>query len=299
MKRISLLLLVYTAFSGFFSCDYVDPDDIYEGSRTLITKWDIDTSFLQKDSVQPNMVLLEEYTGHWCGNCPDAARQAKKLDSVYAEKLHVMAIHAGFFAQPRNNPDGSFSADFRSAAGDFLDNKFKVSESVPKGLINRGRFGGNSVALLASSSWQGKITELLAKPDPGFTLYLHPYFEDSLKQFYAITHVKMRSAISTPVRLALYLLEDSIVNWQLDYGNTVQRNPNYLHRHMLRDAFTPVGGSEAPGPAPYAPGKIATGRWVCSLRDGIEKKHCSVVAVVYRADNDEILQATESKILIR
>jgi thiol-disulfide isomerase/thioredoxin len=295
-KHVIPALVCLLVFSGLTACDYIDPNDIHEGSKVLVSKWDLDTSFLERDSVQSPLVLLEEYTGHWCGNCPDAARQAKKLDSAYAGKLHVMAIHAGFFAEPRNNPDGSFAADYRCQAGDDLDTKFKVSESVPKGLINRGRFGGNSVALLSSSSWDAKITEILARPASDFTLYLNPFFDDSLGQFYAISHLKMRNPVSTPLRVALYLLEDSIVDWQLDYKANPQLNPNYLHRHMLRDAFTPVGGSENPGAGPYPSGKIATGRWVCSLRNGINRMHCAVVAIVYREDNDEILQAVEMEI---
>jgi hypothetical protein len=210
-----------------------------------------------------------------------------------------MAIHAGYFAQPRNNPDGSFSADFRTETGNFLDNKFKVSESVPKGLINRGRFGGSSTALLASSSWGGKISELLAKPAPDFTLYLHPFYDDSLKQFYAISHVKIRNEVNLPLKLELYLVEDSIVNWQLDYKNAVSLNPNYIHRYMLRDGFTPVGGSDSPGSAPYQAGKIAGGKWVCSLGNGIKRAQCKVIALVYREDTDEILQSVEAKIETR
>lgn len=277
-------------------CDYINPDDIREGSRVLVSKWDMDTTFLEKDSVQPAMVLLEEYTGHKCGNCPDAARQAKKLDSVYNGRLHVMAIHAGYFAQPKNNPDGSFAADYRCVAGNNLDSKFKVSESVPKGLINRGRFGASSTALLASSAWEARIIELLALPSPGFTLYLHPFYNDSLKQFYARTHIKFRSGVSVPLKVDLYLLEDSIISWQLDYKDPVEENPNYVHRHMLRDGFTPVGGSDSPGLPPYAAGKISAGKWVLNQREGINRKHCKAIAIVYREDTDEILQAVECEI---
>jgi hypothetical protein len=125
--------------------------------------------------------------------------------------------------------------------------------------VNRGRFGGSSTALLASSSWEGKITELLAKPDPEFTLYLNAFYNDSAKQFYARTHVKMRSSFSLPLKMEVYLVEDSIINWQLDYAKQPQRNPNYLHQHILRDGFTPIGGSESPGIAPYPAGKISAG----------------------------------------
>ena len=298
MKHYRHFLLFITASAVLASCDYIDPKEIHEGSKILITgsKWDIDTSFLNSTVAQPSMVLLEEYTGHYCGNCPDAARQAKKLDSIYTDRLHVMAIHAGFFAQPKNNADGSFSADFRCQAGIDLDNKFKVSESVPKGLINRGRFGGSSTALLSSSSWEGRINEIFNGPTPDFNFYLHPFYDDSLNQFYALTHIKMWKQVSIPIKVALYLTEDSIKNWQLDYKATPDKNPNYYHRHMLRDAFTPVEGSDSPGPVPFVPGKTTAGRWVCTKRNEINRKYCTVIAIVYRSDTDEILQAVEAEI---
>lgn len=275
------------------ACDYIDPDNYLEGSQVLVGKWDIDSSFLQSDSVQPAMAFLEEYTGQFCGNCPSAAKKALRLDSVFGEKLHFMAIHAGFFAEPQNNPNRS---DLRSAAGDFLDSKFKVSETIPKGLVNRGRFGGNRTALLSSTAWAGKISEILARPSPGFTLYLNPFFDPSTGQFYAITHLKFRNQVSDSIQLAVYLVEDSIVNWQLDYSAVVQQVTNYMHRHVLRDGFTPVGGSESAGTTPYPAGKVSTGRWVLDKREGIERKNCKVIAIAYRPSDDEVLQVVELKI---
>jgi len=291
--KLRLQILVVFLACLVSACDYIDPDNYLEGSQVITGKWDIDSSFLQSDSVQPAMVLLEEYTGQFCGNCPSAAKKALKLDSIYGKKLHVMAIHAGYFAEPQNNPNQS---DFRSAAGNFLDNKFKVSETIPKGLINRGRFGGTRTALLSSTAWEGKITEILARTDPGFTLYLHPFFDAAAGQFYAISHLKFRNAVSDSIQLALYLVEDSIVNWQLDYSAAVQQVSNYMHRHVLRDGFTPVGGSESAGSAPYPAGKISTGRWVLNKRNGINRENCKVIAVASRIADDEILQAVELEI---
>ena len=295
-KNLSLLLGAGLLLAWLAACDYVDPNDALPSVVVEVPSGILDTSFLLKDSVQKSMAIVEEYTGHFCGNCPNAARQAKRLDSIYNNRLLVLAIHAGYFSEPQTNADGSFGADFRSEAGNNLDTKFKVSETIPKGLVNRGRFGGSSTALLASSSWEGKITELLAKPDPEFTLYLNAFYNDSAKQFYARTHVKMRSSFSLPLKMEVYLVEDSIINWQLDYAKQPQRNPNYLHQHILRDGFTPIGGSESPGIAPYPAGKISAGRWVCQLRQGITRKKCKVIALVVKEDTDEVLHAIEGEI---
>jgi hypothetical protein len=296
MKSYFPLPLLMLLISAVFSCDYVDPEDFREGSTVLVSKWDIDSSFINQDSVQPAMVLLEEYTGQFCGNCPGAARKAIKLDSVYGKKMHVMAIHAGYFSEPQNNPNGS---DFRCLAGNYLDSKFKVSETIPKGLINRGRFGGSRTSLLASTAWEGKITEVLNRPPTDFTLYLNAFFDVPSQQFYAISHLKFRNPVVDSLQIELFLVEDSIVNWQLDYGAAVQQVPNYIHRHVLRDGFSPVGGSESAGLPPFATGKISTGRWVLNRREEVLRKNCKVIAVVSRVSDDEIIQAVEGKIIDR
>jgi hypothetical protein len=291
VKRLFSFAVMVWAFQ---SCDYVDPRNFREGSQVQVTKWDMDTSYLLQDSIQPQMVLLEEYTGQFCGNCPGAARTAKKLDSIYADRLHIMAIHAGYFAEPENNP---LRNDFRCEAGDYLDTKFNlVSQSVPKGLINRGRFGASQIAKLNPTSWQSKIEELASKPATDLTLYLHPYYDAPSNQFFAVSRLKFRKQVTDSILVSLYLLEDSIINWQLDYGSSPSEVSEYAHRHVLRGAFTPVGGSETAGLPPFLPGKVSTGRWVLDRRDGINRKNCYVVAIAYRQDTDEIIQAVEVKV---
>ena len=290
VKRVLSFAVIVWVFQ---SCDYVDPRNFREGSQVQVTKWDMDTSYLQRDSIQPQMVLLEEYTGQACGQCPPANLVAKKLDSTYKEFLHVMSIHAGYFADPINNPKNN---DLRCDAGNYLDSKFNLSESVPKGLINRGRFGKPQIEKLNPTSWQTRIEELISKPATDFAFFLHPYYDAASDQFFAITRLKFRNQVTDSVLLSLYLVEDSIINWQLDYSRNPSAIFEYPHRHVLRDAFTPVGGSETAGLPPLLPGKVSTGRWVLDRRDGINRKNCSVVAIAYRQDTDEIIQTVEVKV---
>lgn len=89
---ISTLLITFVAF-GIYSCDKV--------KNPVITKETaVGTTF---DSVSNAAVsgykktLLEDYTGHKCGNCPAAARLASSLTAQYQSSLVVIAVHAGFF----------------------------------------------------------------------------------------------------------------------------------------------------------------------------------------------------------
>src|SRR5687768_4725486 len=98
MKRFFKLILCLIVYSIYLSsCDKVK--DPY--STTLDGGGDTTATV-----VKVRKVLLEEYTGHRCGNCPPAAVTAQTLKSTYGERLVVMTVHAGFFAEPKASPYG-------------------------------------------------------------------------------------------------------------------------------------------------------------------------------------------------
>lgn len=50
--------------------------------------------------VQKKAVLLEEYTGVGCGNCPDGAAVASTIKEAAGNRFYVVAIHEGPYAEP-------------------------------------------------------------------------------------------------------------------------------------------------------------------------------------------------------
>ena len=95
-------------------------------------------------------VLVEDYTGHKCGNCPAAADTLKYLTKKYPGQVIALAIHAGFFA---NINTTTYPTDFRNSTGTAYDNQFGVSlAGNPNGLINRAGFGTGGF-IKAYSTW--------------------------------------------------------------------------------------------------------------------------------------------------
>ena len=46
-------------------------------------------------------VLVEDFTGHLCPNCPDAARELEAIHDIYPGQIISMAIHVSkSFARP-------------------------------------------------------------------------------------------------------------------------------------------------------------------------------------------------------
>ena len=58
-------------------------------------------------------VLIEDFTGFKCANCPDASSELHKIEEIYPDKVIGIAIHAGSFAEP----SGVFVTDFRTDEG--------------------------------------------------------------------------------------------------------------------------------------------------------------------------------------
>ena len=84
-------------------------------------------------------VLLEDYTGHLCTNCPPAAQTAQTIKGIYGNRLVIMAVHAGFYAQVNPAPYGY---DFTTAIGDIYLNQFGISNN-PIGMVNRRGYPAN------------------------------------------------------------------------------------------------------------------------------------------------------------
>ena len=97
------------------SCDIVEgPYMIENGTNPVDTT---SNNFVKK-------VLIEDYTGHTCPNCPDAARQLEAIQDFYGDQVIGMAIHIGkAFAMPYpSSQSPKFQYEFRTKWGEEYDN---------------------------------------------------------------------------------------------------------------------------------------------------------------------------------
>ena len=102
-------------------------------SILIITSCDIvEGPYLTDETINPidtttntyvKKVLVEDFTGHKCPNCPDAARELDAIHDIYGEQIIGMAIHVSkSFARPYPASQApSFQYDFRTQWGDNWD----------------------------------------------------------------------------------------------------------------------------------------------------------------------------------
>ena len=159
------LAFIFVASTVFFSCDYVE-NPIPESTGNL--DWNLypfDTTsnpypwptFSANTNTLRN-VLLEDYTGHTCTNCPGAADIAHQLELDYPDRLFLASIHA--------SPSGSFQAvqppeftiDFTTQAGNTYVSEMDGFLGNPLGTINRQETSIFSSVWFLDSDWGSTVS---------------------------------------------------------------------------------------------------------------------------------------------
>ena len=206
------------------SCDVVEgPYLIDDGGITPI-----DTS----TNTYVKKVLIEDFTGHTCPNCPAAARELEAIHEEYGGQIIGMALHvSATFARPPTHEAPKFQYDFRTIWGANWDNFFGISDiGLPKGMVNR--VGYPNDYKLGKNEWLAVvITELEKEIDFGINITTAISGGNG-----AITiNTELLNTIDGDYNLVVCLTESNIINWQKDGTENIE---DYKHNHVLRTVLT-------------------------------------------------------------
>ncbi|MCF8256308.1 MAG: Omp28-related outer membrane protein [Flavobacteriales bacterium] len=238
-------------------------------------------------------LLLEEYTGHTCGNCPRAAAELKSLICQWGDRVVPIAVHAGFFALPQ--PGSSmYAPDFRTPEGNAFNELFGNSaQGLPNGLVDRKSIGGGYPQ--GHTSWAAQVSAILALP-PDALIDIQNTYSEASRTVNASIDISVVSALGDgPYLVIVSLTEDSIIGWQKDYelndpvnGENIE---GYAHMHMLRRNFNGTWGEQVGGGGSLAAGQVVNVSYSLQL-DGLwNDRQCNVVAYLYRESDKQVIQA--------
>lgn len=264
--RLKLLVIAFGVSMVSISCDVIDAP--YE-----------DTPDVPDTTVAvPQNVLLEDFTGHYCGNCPEGTKVVRQLETAYGERLIVIAVHAGNLALP-NPPD--FPMDFRSTEGTDIDRTFKVSlNGIPKGFINR--FNNGLGLLLEKGEWPTVVASELTKK-PIVDLKINRTYDSLTRAVVLDVVVTYIEAGSVDYNLVALLTESNIISDQLDYKSTPQHIEDYEFDHVLRASFNGTWGEPISDTAVPAGTKITKRiSYILPSEKSWVPSNCDVVVYVHR-----------------
>jgi Outer membrane protein Omp28 len=280
MKELRLLILaIGLLFIG--SCDEIeDPFIEYQGECG-------DASL----SVPIKQILIEEFTGHTCGNCPEGAEMMEMLKELYCDHIIPVAIHAGYFAEVYTVGD-KYTYEYRTEDGNTIDKYFVASSSgVPNGMLNRKEIDGDRT--LAPDSWATELVKMLEEK-PVMDILAETNIENDSRNLEIDIDLVFINAMNEELMLSVYFVEDSIVSWQKNYDDSLEDDDVefYAHNHVLRDAINGAWGEQIANGQVNA-SDVKSKSYNYEINADWDIKNSSIVVFVYKSDTKEVLQASQ------
>ncbi len=275
MKYLAILLPV--AAWALSACDNIESNERWEEKVPVEIK---------------KNVLIEDFTGQNCVNCPAATDVIHQLQQG-AAGAHIIAvgIHGGSM---------SYSIDklpfgLATAIGETYNKDWGVS-SWPSGMVDRQ--GG----LLEFTAWPSAAASRL-QLDPAVDMQLSTAFDGNASD----TQWGKAEITVKLSELQAGALENAYVNVWITEGNIVARQTKpegsdnaYVHQHVLRDVLTPAYGEKVMS-------QDAEGMATCTFSYDIPKTYgrssktdvlnMTVVAFVTKGEKGEVMQAEEARIV--
>lgn len=225
-------------------------------------------------------VLLHDYTGVRCVNCPAASELAHELQDFYGERLVVLSVHAGFQAQPV----GDFP-DFTTEEGTEWYNN---NSSNPLGSVNRAKLLPGYT--LQSSAWADAVASAFEETQI-VELRVENSFDETTRQLTTTIDACQLEAYYDNLSITVCLMEDGIVGKQVAPGGVVN---DYVHRHVFRTTLNGAYGDDLD----FADGHgLYTNTFKLLLPETYNADNCYIIAYVYSDTDDmKILQTAISKV---
>lgn len=248
--------------------------------------------------VSDRVVLIEEFTGVGCQNCPGGSVELGNLLEIYPNNLIAVSIHAGFFSKENKwHPDQRF--DLRCEDGISLTEEYFGGEpfAYPSATINRELSTTNSL-FVGLQQWPGKITSELEEETSAFLLIDHSYNSAS-RELTMDLFVDVIKDLPADVRLSIMITESDIVDYQLDINAPGDGwVSDYVHKHVLRDMITSFEGEDLSNGVTIRGSNIKNS-FTYEVPADFVPENCEVIAFIHRntTETREVLQAASAHLV--
>jgi hypothetical protein len=291
LRNLAAIILVALVING---CDYVQP---YTPKVVVVVDTTGVITSTITDSTTVRNVLIEDYSGHHCGNCPLGALELDTLINVYGQQVVPVNIQAGFFANYLASP---YTTVFSTSVGNDWDNTFGISAiGNPAGMVDR-HSGPPNGFWDTWGTWPDSCQIILPQPNAANIKITNVYRAAKRSLTTTVTSTFLL-ALPSSYKLSVVVTEDSIIDYQLNYHHTPEDEPNYVFNHMLKASFNGSWGDTlATAPTSNA---SYTKTYTLALGSSVNTsgtpnilvdKHCHVVAFIYDVANYNVVQAVEA-----
>ncbi len=273
MKKLLSILILAAAFLQ--GCQEVGPTVDIDGKSNLLG----DTTYMESSVATPQdrLVVLEEFTGVRCVNCPRAHETIKQLLLAHPGRVLAVGIHTGIFSQPY--PD---RADFRIEQGNDIEQMLGTAPGYPSGAVNRTLFDGETRIILVDSKWSNYINSELSEPTP-VNINLVKVYNPVTRSLDFNATIRFTANESRELFLTAYLAEDNIVEHQLTPAGIDQA---YIHKHVARKLITPLSGQPITAPS-FTPGRVVIQNFALTVDPAWNPANLKLIVFVHGGGTDK------------
>ena len=259
-----LFSVVSVVFMALAACSHIDEDE-----RLIYVK----------PEAARRTVLLEDFTGQRCVNCPKGTAIIHQLETDLGDAVVAVGIYSGGFGK---SATGKLLPLTTETGCEYFD-YWKLNEQ-PVGMVNRHGAANYT-------NWTRDVKEELAKDAP-LTIELAAEAHDGVMEI-----VLDESGTDGYVtgKLQVWVVEDSIVAVQtrhdpIDNDNVTVNDPDYVHNHVFRTAVNGIWGEDFT----IGEGEKKTQTMTQAIDAAWKVEHLSVVAFVYNSSG--VQQAAKARL---
>lgn len=260
MRKLSLSAVLSVALM-LFSCS-----DIDEGERFEYVK----------PAEVSRAVLIEDFTGQQCANCPTAAEEIEMLQELYGDTAVIaVGIHSG----PLGFSGNSRYVGLKTTLGDTYYYYWGI-EYQPQGMVNRQ-------GISDYVQWASLVYTALQQTAPLDIDIENTYSEDTNSVDISVSLYGTDG--NTTGYLQLWLIEDGITGIQIMPDGSYDYE--YEHNHVLREAVNGDWGEAVS----VTEGETIDLTHSLALSDDYVPANLSIVAFVY--NDNGVQQVTKASVV--
>jgi hypothetical protein len=272
---------------------------LYPGpwSQYVATKW---PTFSANTNTNRN-VLIEDFTGHKCPNCPIAATTAEQIEAANPGRVFVAAIHAGPSATGITNfqeTDAYFTQDFTNpqglAYGIFFKDGYGFAGN-PRGPINRTVFGTDYM-FTSPTSWTANTSSMLNDNVLKVNIQAKVNYFDTTRGMFLHVEVEALQDLPATARCVVYFVEDQVIGPQKD-GPIIDSNYHFNNIHRGNIDGQVWGQALLPDNAALTTGQKALLYYSYQIPQQYDPSKCHLLIYISDDNTKEIFQVIKQTIL--
>ena len=261
-----------------------------------------DTTFVLPTvpAAEKHNVLVEEFTGQSCSNCPAAHELLTEIKNSHEPgRINIIGLYFEGITQTR--PPQGAKYDFRNVQAKLIaTDVYQGVSSIPAGGVERVSIGGT--IKLDRSVWSSTIDARLNVPSP-VNLKIEGEYNatDSIASIRAT--VVYTSKVDFPHNISIVVVEDSIIDKQ-EYPSTHPVHPGYDKAYVFTNIFrgmvtnAPFGDPLLPTITAKEPGRALVKNFKYKLTNVLNPAKCRVIAFINstKTGDLQIIQSAQVKL---